>query len=466
MTTETFETVSPINGKVIVTRRFATDDDIQSTVDRAAVSQVQWQKENLTSRTAICRQALHYFEQHKTEIAFEITQQMGRPLRYSAGEIAGLQERGHYMIDIAEESLADVVLPDKPGYKRFIRRAPLGTVLILAPWNYPYLTAINTIIPALMAGNSVILKHSAQTPLCAERFVEAFEAAGLPEGVFQCLHLRHDQVDALIKNPKINYVAFTGSVAGGHAVEQAAAGRFVGVGLELGGKDPAYVREDADLNFAIENLVDGAFFNSGQSCCGIERIYVARSVFQPFVDGFVALTKQYQLGNPLDQETTLGPVVSEKAAAFISQQVASAVAAGATACIDPALFQNTKDNRLSNYLAPQVLTNVNHAMDVMREETFGPVVGIMQVDSDDEAIRLMNDSPYGLTASIWSKNIALAEDIGNKLETGTVFMNRCDYLDPALVWTGVKNTGRGATLSQLGYQSLTQPKSFHLRIST
>lgn len=464
MTRETFETVSPINGEIIVSRHYSSETEMQCAVNSATESQQRWYKRSLAERAAICRQALDYFEQNKTEIALEITQQMGRPIKYSAGEIAGLQERGHYMIDIAEESLSDIQLPDKPGYKRFIRRSPLGTVLILAPWNYPYLTAINTIIPALMAGNPVILKHSAQTPLCAERFVEAFKAAGLPESVFQCLHLRHDQVDRLIKNPKISYVAFTGSVSAGHAIEQSAAGRFIGVGLELGGKDPAYVREDADLHFAIENLVDGAFFNSGQSCCGVERIYVARAVYQQFVEGFVALTKQYCLGSPLDQATTLGPVVSEKAAAFITQQVADAVAAGATACIDPAHFQSNGENLLTNYMAPQVLINVNHTMSVMLEETFGPVVGIMPVESDEEAIQLMNDSPFGLTASIWSQNADLAEAIGNRIETGTVFMNRCDYLDPALVWTGVKNTGRGASLSQLGYQSLTQPKSFHLRI--
>jgi acyl-CoA reductase-like NAD-dependent aldehyde dehydrogenase len=365
------------------------------------------------------------------------------------------------MIGLAKDALADIPVRDKPGFQRFLRRDPVGVLLTVAPWNYPYLTAVNSVIPALLAGNAVLLKHSHQTPLCAERMVEAGIAAGLPDGLFQFLHLSREQTAQLIRNPAIGAVAFTGSVAGGEEIERAAAGRFIPVGLELGGKDPAYVRADCDLKHAIENVVDGAFFNSGQSCCGIERVYVHADVYDAFIEGAVALTKDYVLGSPLDEATTLGPMVRTSAADFVRGQVAEAVAAGARALVDPAHFP--MDQPGTPYLAPQILVDVDHTMRVMNEETFGPVMGVMKVQSDDEAIALMNDSDLGLTASIWTRDLDAALALGDRIQTGTVFMNRCDYLDPELAWTGVKNTGRGITLSRLGFDQLTRVKSFHYR---
>ena len=367
------------------------------------------------------------------------------------------------MIEVAPEALKDLDVGEKAGFHRFIRRDPVGVVFVVAPWNYPYLTAVNSIVPALMAGNTVILKHSAQTPLCAERFAEAFGKGGLPEGVFQFLHLSHEDAAKVIQDPRVDFVAFTGSVAGGHAVQEAAVGRFIGTGLELGGKDPAYVRPDANMDHAVENLVDGAFFNSGQSCCGIERIYAHERIYDRFLEGFVALTKKYRLGNPIEAETTLGPMVRTSAAEFVRKQIAGAVKAGAKPLIDPKSFKADKPG--TPYLAPQVLVNVDHSMAVMTEESYGPVIGIMKVRSDEEAIALMNDSPYGLTAAIWTTDEDAAIHIGDRVETGTWFMNRCDYLDPALAWTGVKDSGRGCTLSRVGYEQLTRPKSFHLRIA-
>lgn len=459
----TFDTVSPIDGAVLATTGYASDKEVESALNKTVTGQKAWRESPVAERAILCQKALEYFDLNRAEIGREITLQMGRPIQYAPGEVSGLIERGRCMIEIAPSQLEDIAIEKKSGFTRFIRRDPVGAVLVLAPWNYPYLTAINTIIPALMAGNSVVLKHSGQTPLCARRFVEAFKYAGLPEGVFQSLHLNHSQSAALIKQPQINYVAFTGSVPGGAAIEAAASGRFIGVGLELGGKDPAYVRADADLEFAVENLVDGAFFNSGQSCCGIERIYVEKSLYSKFVDAYVSLTEKYVLGNPLDSATTLGPVVSASAAKQVEAQVLSASQKGARLCIEESSFKSANEGLGDCYLMPQVLVNVDHNMEFMREETFGPVVGIMSVDGDEEALQLMNDSPYGLTASLWTNDEDAAIQLGNRIETGTVFQNRCDYLDPALVWTGVKNTGRGATLSQLGYQALTQPKSFHLR---
>jgi acyl-CoA reductase-like NAD-dependent aldehyde dehydrogenase len=337
-------------------------------------------------------------------------------------------------------------------------------VFTVAPWNYPYLTAVNSVVPALLAGNAVVLKHSAQTPLCAERFAEAFEAAGLPEGVFQFLHIGHRDTERIIASPAVDYVAFTGSVEAGHAVQRAASERFINLGLELGGKDPAYVRADADLEHAAENLVDGAFYNSGQSCCGIERIYVHASLHDAFVERFVELTRRYVVGNPLDRETTLGPMVRGSAADFVRGQVRDAVAAGARALLGPAEF-GREDEAGSPYLAPQVLIDVDHSMRVMTEESFGPVIGIMRVDGDDQAVALMNDSAFGLTASVWTEDEDAATSLGDRVDTGTWFMNRCDFLDPALAWTGVKDSGRGCSLSRLGYEVLTRPKSYHLKLS-
>jgi acyl-CoA reductase-like NAD-dependent aldehyde dehydrogenase len=389
---------------------------------------------------------------------------MGRPVTAAAGEIRrGFNERATYMADIAEAALADIPIEPKQRFRRFIRREPLGVVLVLAPWNYPWLTSVNAVVPALLAGNSVILKMARHTPLVAERYAEAFAAAGLPRDVFQYLHIDHEQTTRVIRDERVGFVAFTGSVGGGHAVQAAAAERFVGTGLELGGKDPAYVRPDAPLEATIENLVDGSFFNSGQSCCAIERIYVHSDVHDRFVEGFVDLTNRYALGDPLRKDTTLGPLVRTDAADNVRAQIAQAVSMGGRTLIDPTRFPADKAG--TPYLAPQVLVNVDHRMTIMREETFGPAVGIMRVQDDLEATRLMNDSRYGLTASVWTLDEDAAVRIGERVETGTWFMNRCDYLDPALAWTGVKDSGRGCTLSRLGLETFTRPKSFHLRLS-
>ncbi|TLV00839.1 aldehyde dehydrogenase family protein [Dyadobacter luticola] len=458
------KTISPIDGSVYVERELAEADAVEAALNNAVSAQKEWRKTSLAEREAICRKAVEYFLNNADEIGLELTWQMGRPIRYTANEIRkGFQERANYMISVAGKALADVEVEEISGFKRFIRRDPLGVIFVVAPWNYPYLTSVNSVIPAIMSGNAVILKHAKQTPLCAERYAAAFEYAGLPTGVFQYLHLSHEQVAQVIGDERIDYVAFTGSVEGGHAVQKAINARFIIGGLELGGKDPAYVRADANLADAVENLVDGSFFNSGQSCCGIERIYVHQDIYDQFVSDFAELTKTYTLGNPLDQDTTLGPMVRTSAADFAQKQIDEAIAQGATALIDTTLFSAHKSG--TPYLAPQVLINVNHEMEVMSEETFAPVVGIMPVSSDEEAIKLMNDSQYGLTASIWTKDIDAAIKIGEQVETGTWFMNRCDYLDPALAWTGVKNSGRGVTLSTVGYEALTRPKSFHLKIN-
>lgn len=454
--------ISPVDGSVFMERPLQGPAEIDAALTRAVKAQREWRNVSLPERQKIILKALDHFVAHAPEIATELTWQMGRPVSQTPAEILrGFQARVKYMTNIAPQALADIVPEAEAGFRRYIRREPVGVVAIVAPWNYPYLTSVNGVVPALLAGNAVVLKHSHQTPLCADRYAAAFKAAGLPDGVFQFLDLSHDDTSILIADLRVGFVNFTGSVKGGHAVQKAISNKFIAAGLELGGKDPAYVRADADLASAVENLVDGAFFNSGQSCCGIERIYVHESLYTPFIDGFADLTKKYKLGNPLDAATNIGPMVRTAAADFVRAQIADAIKRGAKALIDEKLFPESKAG--TPYLAPQVLVDVTHAMPAMSEETFGPVVGIMKVKSDEEALKLMNDSAYGLTASVWTKDIKATEKLGRDLETGTVFMNRCDYLDPGLAWTGVKDSGRGTTLSALGFESMTRPKSFHLK---
>jgi acyl-CoA reductase-like NAD-dependent aldehyde dehydrogenase len=460
----TQKTISPVDGSVYCERELATDAAVQSALDAARRAQAAWRSTPVADRARILSAFCDRFEAAGADIALELTWQMGRPIRYSPSEVRGTLERARHMIAIAAESLADVDPGPKPGFRRFVRREPLGVVFTVAAWNYPYLIAVNSVVPALMAGNAVLLKHSAQTPLCAERFETCLREAGLPDGLFRALHLSHAQTTRLIGDPRVDFVAFTGSVDGGHAVQQAAAARFIGSGLELGGCDPAYVREDADLAHAVENLVDGAFFNSGQSCCGIQRIYVHRRLYDDFVTGAIALTRKYVLGNPTDPATTLGPVVRTAAADHIRAQVDASVAAGAKPALAEREFAASRAG--TPYLAPQILLDVNHSMPAMREEIFGPVAGIMPVAGDDEAVRLMNDSAFGLTAAVWTRDPEAALAVGSRIETGTFFMNRCDYLDPALAWVGVKDSGRGCTLSRVGYEHLTRPKSYHLRLET
>ncbi|MDP2620528.1 MAG: aldehyde dehydrogenase family protein [Hyphomicrobiales bacterium] len=451
--------ISPIDGSVYAERPVAADAEVDAAVSAARAAQAEWKNVPIAERSRYVLAVLDALIAMNDDIVTELAWQMGRPVRYG-GEKGGVEERVRAMVEIAEDALKPYVPPEKPGFRRYVAREPLGLVLVIAPWNYPYLTAVNSIAPGLIAGNAVILKHASQTLLVGERFAKAFEKASLPKGLFRNLVLSHEQTERLIGSGKIDHVNFTGSVSGGKTVERSAAGTFASLGLELGGKDPAYVLADAKLDHAIAGLVDGTFYNSGQCCCGVERIYVDERVFDNFVDGFVDLTNKYVVGNPLDAATTLGPMARGSFADTVRAHTAEAVRKGATPLVN---MKIANDKEGSPYLAPEVLTGVNHQMLVMREESFGPVVGIMKVRGDEEAIALMNDSPYGLTASVWTADMDRAAAIGAEIETGTVYMNRCDYLDPYLVWTGVKDTGRGATLSKYGYEALTQPKSYHLR---
>ncbi|MBT8167117.1 aldehyde dehydrogenase family protein [Falsiruegeria litorea] len=455
--TNTVKCTSPIDGSVYIERPLATRDEALAAAVRAKAAQPAWAARPLVERIALVRAAVAEIGKDQDRMALELAHQMGRPVRYG-GEFGGFNERASHMADIAETALAPIVVEDSDAFLRKIEHEAHGVVLVVAPWNYPYMTAINTVAPALIAGNTVLLKHAAQTLQVGERLAEAFHTAGIPDDVFQNLFLDHDTTSELIARRKVNFVNFTGSVRGGQAMERAAAGTFIPVSTELGGKDPGYVRADANLDAAVDTLIDGAMFNSGQCCCGIERIYVHESLYDAFVEKAVALVNTYKLGNPLEADTTMGPMAHVRFATEVRAQIAEAIEAGAVAHIDT---MEADDG--GAYLTPQILTNVTHDMRVMQDESFGPVVGIMKVESDEQAIALMNDSQFGLTASIWTADADKANKLGAQLETGTVFMNRCDYLDPGLCWTGCKDTGRGAGLSVLGFHALTRPKSYHLK---
>jgi len=465
MAQQGFRIDNPYSGEIVAERRFLGAGEVEGTVARAARAQRTWARTPLTERIALCERFCKALEEDGERIAAEITQQMGKPLAQARGEVKTALFRARHMISIAPQALADEPLPAVPGYVRFVRHEPVGVVLDISAWNYPLLITVNVLVPAVLAGNAVILKHANRTALCGDAFARAFERAGAPENLVTAIDASHDTCAQIIARPEIGYVSFTGSVRGGHEVYREGAKRFIDVGLELGGKDPAYVAPDADLGHAVANIVDGAFYNAGQSCCGIERIYVHASLHDRFVEAALAEIRKYRLGDPLDGATTMGPMAQADAPRKLAAQVEEARAKGGRVlCGGKPLHDAAGRGR---FFDPCLVADANHSMHgLMVEESFGPIVGVQKVADDDEAVRLMNDSPYGLTAAIWTRDQERAFRIGAQIETGTFFMNRCDYLDPLLPWTGVKDTGKGMSLSKYGFLPLTRRKSFHLRTQT
>ena len=458
---QTWSLINPATEEPFHTLTALSEAELGALVVRARHAQRDWRQTPVAERVRVVAGMVPAFRAQADQVALEITRQMGKPLQQSRNEINTMIDRAETMCRIAADALADEPLPPKDGFRRFIRREPLGVVLDIAAWNYPLLIAVNVIVPALLAGNAVLVKHARLTPLCADHFVNAFAKAGLPAGLIAAVPMDHALAAKVIRSGQVDYVSFTGSVEGGREIHGHVASRFIDAGLELGGKDPAYVADDANVDFAVENLVDGAFYNAGQSCCGIERIYVARALFPRFVEAYVELVRRYRMGDPEDPATTLGPCAQKKVVQVVEGQIAQARAAGARILTGGAPWRGR-----GYFCEPTVLVDVNHGMSVMWEESFGPVIGLMPVADDAEAVRLMNDSPYGLTASVWTEDAARAEGLLDQLDAGTVYANRCDYLDPLLPWVGVKDSGKGCSLSHLGFQQLTRPKSFHLRTRT
>ncbi|RMD42707.1 hypothetical protein DV735_g2435, partial [Chaetothyriales sp. CBS 134920] len=469
-----WEGFSPSTNTPILTRHGLSPADLLAvgTTARAAYESFQSSHPTLESRQSIVRDALDLLKSKSAELGAELTAQMGRPRRYVGGELATALKRAEFMLSISSTALADTPGEEEAGFRRHIQRRPVGVVLVIFAWNYPYLILVNSLIPALLAGNAVILKPSPQTPTIAEHIKAIFEQAGLPRDVIQYVHCgRPDDLKPLILSPNINHVSFTGSTAGGLAVQQIAAARIdLTVGLELGGKDPAYVRPDVDVAWAAEEIVDGAIFNSGQSCCAIERVYVHADVHDAFVAATRAVLASYTLGDPNDEATQIGPVISRQAKANIERQIADAIAAGAKDDTPPnpsfaAATTTTNNNSQGNYVAPRLLTNIppDSTAAVVRDETFGPVIPVVRVHSDDEAIALMNASSYGLTASIWTKDVTRGETLCQRLEAGTVFVNRADYPSPDLAWTGWKDSGKGVTMGRWGFEAFVKLRSVHVK---
>ncbi|KAI8317287.1 Succinate-semialdehyde dehydrogenase [Colletotrichum sp. SAR11_240] len=463
MSVEVLTTISPTTNEPILTRNGISQADLDELPNTATKAFESWSKTSLADRQKIVKTALKLLLNLKDDLAQELTVQMGRPIAYTGVEVATAVKRAEYLLKISDEVLKDTDGEAEKGFKRFIRKVPVGPVLVIFAWNYPYLILVNSLIPALLAGNTVILKPSPQTPTIVERVAKVFEEAGLPAGVLQHFHCGSPTlIESIVRNPKIKLVAFTGSVAGGLAVQQAAADRVVNVGLELGGKDPAYIRGDVDIDWAAAEIVDGAVFNSGQSCCSVERVYVADEIHDAFVEAVQKVLKGYVLGDPFDKGTHVGPVISKRSKETIEAHVQDAVAKGAKdATPENESFANPPPK--GNFVKPTLLTGVDHSMTVMTEETFGPVIPVMRVKNDDEAVKLMNDSEFGLTASIWTKDTDRGYELADQVEAGTVFVNRCDFPSPDLAWTGWKNSGKGQTLSRFGYDQFVKLKSYHLK---
>ncbi|KAI9679310.1 MAG: hypothetical protein M1817_005330 [Caeruleum heppii] len=463
MSVETITTISPTTGSPVLTRHGLSDVQLDQLAITATEAFLTFKKTSFEERRMIVKRALQLLGEQQDELARELTEQMGRPIAYGAKEIQTAVKRGEYMLKISDAALRDTSGEAEEGFKRYIKQEPVGPVLVMFAWNYPYLILVNSMIPALLAGNTVIIKPSPQTPTIAERVCSIFEKAGLPQNVLQYFHCgTPSKMERLIQSPKIKLICFTGSVAGGLAVQRLAAERLVPVGLELGGKDPAYIRSDVDVAWAAAEIVDGAVFNSGQSCCSVERIYVHEAIHDRFITAVQEVLKGYRLGDPFDRETHVGPVVSNRAAETIRSHIEDALAKGAKDLTpDNKTFKSPPAH--GNFIAPTLLTEVNHEMTVMTEETFGPVMPVMKVASDEEAIRLMNDSQFGLTASIWTTDEAHGETLAQEVEAGTVFINRCDYPSPDLAWTGWKDSGKGVSLSRFGFSHFVKLKSYHVK---
>lgn len=453
------EIFNPFNRELLADFPLETELTINEKIKTAQAAFQQWKRVDLFERIEQVRQALNYFTENQTQIARDITNQMGKPLHEAMGEVKTMLGRTERCLQIAQSSLQPDLVAGDDNLTLRIEHEPLGLVFDIAAWNYPLLIPVNVIVPALLAGNVVLLKHSAKTPLCGIRFERAFASMSI-SGTVTNLILSHEQTASLVQDERIDHVSFTGSVPGGRSIYKAVGeSRFIDVGLELGGNDVAWVAEDADLEFTVPNVVEGALYNSGQSCCAVERVYVHQNCYNEFLERAEEEIKKWNQGDPLLKDIMMGPLASRSAAKFLSGQCEEAISLGGKLVCGGKVNQEPGPD----FFAPTLLKDVPNQTQVMQEESFGPILPVQVAANDQEAVKLMNDNRFGLTASVWTPDRERAEWMSRELNAGTIFQNRCDFLEPGLPWTGYGDSGKGSTLSRFGFYHLTRRKSIHFR---
>lgn len=454
------DVINPATEELITSLLPDTENDIARKFSAVREAQKEWSNTPLKERKSVVARFDKLLAKNKEECARTLTKEMGKPLTQSLREVEGTANRIGFFLEHVEKTMHDETVSKSSDMVETLSFEPLGVIANISAWNYPYFVGSNVFIPALLTGNAVLYKPSEYASLTGQKIAQLFEEAGLPSALFQTVTGGGDVGARLLEQP-LNGVFFTGSVETGRKIATAVAPRFIRLGLELGGKDPAYVCDDVDVETVAENLVDGAFYNAGQSCCSVERIYIHDKVFNAFTEAFCEKTKKLVVGDPLSESTFIGPLARKAQIRVLNEQVSDAQTKGALV-----LVTGGHQEGRGWYYRPVVLGNVDHTMKLMREESFGPIIGLMRVKNDSEAIRLMNDTSYGLTASVHTKNEDRAREILEAVNTGTVYWNCCDRVSPLLPWTGRKDSGMGSTLSKLGIFSFVQPKAWHMRCKT
>ena len=450
--------VNPATEEIIAVLQEDTKESLQQKLTGLRQGQIAWYKVPLSKRIGVIKNFSILLEDNIESLAAKLTAEVGKPLQQSRNEINGARTRIKWLTDNAEKYLSDEVMSNENGMEERIVYEPLGVVCNISAWNYPYLVGVNVFVPALLAGNAVMYKPSEYASLTGSSIRELLVEAGIPENVFQLAIGAGNVGEALLELPFDGYY-FTGSYKTGKYIYEKVAPKMVPCQCELGGKDPLYVADDIkDIKSVAAGTADGAFYNNGQSCCAVERIYVHEKVYDEYVSEFVKEVKSWKIGQPTEDGVYIGPLSRKEQLAVLEKQVTDAAYTGATV-----LAGGKKINGKGYYFEPTVLTNVNHKMSVMKDESFGPVIGIMKVKDDTEAIQLMQDTEYGLTASVYSADKNRAESILKQINAGTGYWNCCDRVSAALPWSGRQHSGFGATLSHTGLRAFTKPKAYHLR---
>ena len=452
---------NPWSGDTLLSLELDGISAINAKVERAKRCAAEWSQSSLEERTELVERFIELALAERAEIALSVTRQMGKPISESLGEVGTMVARARMMIGLAPDALADRHVALGDGIHRRITRDPLGVVVDIAAWNYPLLIAVNVVVPAVLAGNAVLLKHASQTAGVGLWFESVFERAGAPSGLVSAVTVRGRDAASLVQHPDVDGLFFTGSVEAGRQVYADVGARpegFIDAGFELGGKDPAYVRADMPLDIVVPNLVEGAFYNAGQSCCAVERIYIHESQYEAFVEAYLEEAKGWLIADPEEADTRLGALATPETIGVLEEQVKDAVSKGGR------LLLGGQRSPHKGWCWPAtVVADANHTMSLMREESFGPIIGLMSVADDDEALTKMNDTRFGLTASVWTADHRRGDAIARRVRAGTVFVNRCDYVDPSLPWTGFGDTGKGISLSALAYEHLTKARGVHVR---